>query len=356
MASLEIRQLQKYYGPSHVVKGVDLDVDAGEFVVILGPSGCGKSTLLRMVAGLEAVNSGTISINQTIVNDLEPRDRGCAMVFQNYALYPHMTVAENIGYALKISGVGRVERDKRIAAVASSLGLSDFLQRKPSQLSGGQRQRVAMGRAMIREPKIFLYDEPLSNLDAKLRISMRGEIRALHKRLNTTSLFVTHDQIEAMTLADRIVVMNAGQIEQIATPQELYHNPASLFVADFIGAPAFNLLSGIFDASEQKFVIDGVGSLAFLNDRYKSQVRRHVTLGFRAESAAISHHADGIPFTVLDIEDLGAIRHIHGQIGDQKVTVTSSHSVADIVRDQIFIQIEPSSAILFDPKSTRRLP
>ena len=232
MASLELQKVEKKFGHSHVVKGVDLGVERGEFVVILGPSGCGKSTLLRMVAGLEAITTGSILINDKIVNELEPRERGCAMVFQNYALYPHMSVAENIGYALKVAGLSKAERDQKIQKVAQTLGLTEFLTRKPSQLSGGQRQRVAMGRAMIREPAVFLYDEPLSNLDAKLRVSMRGEIRRLHQRLGTTSLFVTHDQVEAMTLADRIVVMNAGRIEQIATPHEIYNRPASLFVAD----------------------------------------------------------------------------------------------------------------------------
>ena len=218
MSNISIKQVRKSYAKNEVLHGVDLEINASEFVVILGPSGCGKSTLLRMVAGLESITSGEVSIGGTVVNKLEPRERGCAMVFQNYALYPHMTVADNIGYALKILGTPKLERLAKIQKVAETLNIADLLKRKPGQLSGGQRQRVAMGRAMIREPKIFLYDEPLSNLDAKLRVAMRLEIRKLQQRLGTTTLFVTHDQVEAMTLADRIVVMNKGTIEQVGTP------------------------------------------------------------------------------------------------------------------------------------------
>ena len=247
MAAVALKKVKKNYGTTTVVHGVDLEINAGEFVVILGPSGCGKSTLLRMIAGLEAITDGEIMIGSKRVNDLEPRDRGCAMVFQNYALYPHMTVAENIGYALKVAGISKVDRTTRIEAVADLLGLREFLNRKPMQLSGGQRQRVAMGRAMIREPDVFLYDEPLSNLDARLRVAMRIEIRKLHQRLGTTSLFVTHDQVEAMTLADRIVVMNKGVIEQVGSPDDVYHRPASIYVAGFVGAPGLNLLQAKID-------------------------------------------------------------------------------------------------------------
>ncbi|WP_348526026.1 sn-glycerol-3-phosphate ABC transporter ATP-binding protein UgpC, partial [Mesorhizobium sp.] len=244
MASITIRGVKKNYAKTQVVHGVDLDFASGEFVVILGPSGCGKSTLLRMIAGLEEISDGTIAIDGTVVNKLEPRERGCAMVFQNYALYPHMSVAQNIGYSLKVAGVPSAERTQRIQAVARVLELEHLLDRKPMALSGGQRQRVAMGRAMIREPKVFLFDEPLSNLDAKLRVQMRSEIRKLHRRLNATSVFVTHDQVEAMTLADRLVVMNGGRVEQVGTPAEVYGRPASRFVATFVGAPAMNMLEG----------------------------------------------------------------------------------------------------------------
>ena len=232
MASITIRDVKKSYGKSQVVHGVDLDIVSGEFVVILGPSGCGKSTLLRMIAGLEEISGGEIAIDGTVVNRLEPRERGCAMVFQNYALYPHMSVAQNIGYSLKVAGVPSAERTERIRAVARILELEPLLDRKPAALSGGQRQRVAMGRAMIREPKVFLFDEPLSNLDAKLRVQMRSEIRKLHRRLNATSVFVTHDQVEAMTLADRLVVMNGGRVEQVGTPGEIYKPPGQPFRGD----------------------------------------------------------------------------------------------------------------------------
>ncbi|RUW66684.1 ATP-binding cassette domain-containing protein, partial [Mesorhizobium sp. M4B.F.Ca.ET.049.02.1.2] len=222
MASITIRDVRKSYAKMQVVHGVNLDIASGEFVVILGPSGCGKSTLLRMIAGLEEISGGAIAIDGKVVNTLEPRERGCAMVFQNYALYPHMSVAQNIGYSLKVAGVPAAERAQRIQAVARILELEHLLDRKPMALSGGQRQRVAMGRAMIREPKVFLFDEPLSNLDAKLRVQMRSEIRKLHRRLSATSVFVTHDQVEAMTLADRLVVMNGGRVEQVGTPAEVY--------------------------------------------------------------------------------------------------------------------------------------
>ena len=244
MTEISIRGARKTYGRLEIVHGIDLDIGDGEFVVILGPSGCGKSTLLRMIAGLEEITGGEIAIGGRVVNRLEPRERGCAMVFQNYALYPHMTVAENIGYALKVAGVRGPERRARIAKVAETLGLTEHLDRKPAALSGGQRQRVAMGRAMIREPKVFLFDEPLSNLDAKLRVQMRVEIRRLHRRLKATSVFVTHDQIEAMTLADRLVVMNQGRIEQVGAPADVYRRPSSRFVAGFIGSPPMNFLDG----------------------------------------------------------------------------------------------------------------
>ncbi|MDP3895291.1 MAG: sn-glycerol-3-phosphate ABC transporter ATP-binding protein UgpC, partial [Mesorhizobium sp.] len=257
MASIDIRDVHKLYGRTPAVRGLDLFVEDGSFLVILGPSGCGKSTLLRMIAGLEDISAGEIAIDGRVVNDIEPGRRGCAMVFQNYALYPHMTVAENIGYALKVAGVSKVERGRRVSRVAAMLGLGDLLDRKPSQLSGGQRQRVAMGRAMVREPGIFLFDEPLSNLDAKLRIQMRLEIKRLHRELKTTSVFVTHDQVEAMTLADRLVVMNQGLIEQVGTPAEVYRRPTSRFVANFLGSPPMNFLPAQIDRRGRATVAGG---------------------------------------------------------------------------------------------------
>ncbi|HEY1287800.1 MAG TPA: sn-glycerol-3-phosphate ABC transporter ATP-binding protein UgpC [Burkholderiales bacterium] len=242
MASLSFRDVRKRYGELEVIHGVSTEVADGEFVVIVGPSGCGKSTLLRMVAGLEPITSGEIRIGSRVVNDLEPKDRDIAMVFQNYALYPHMTVYENMSYGLRIQRLSRLEIEQRVQKAAAILELKGLLQRKPRQLSGGQRQRVAMGRAIVREPAVFLFDEPLSNLDAKLRVQMRAELQSLHRRLGTTSLYVTHDQVEAMTLARRMIVMNAGRAEQIGAPLEVYARPATTFVAGFIGSPPMNLI------------------------------------------------------------------------------------------------------------------
>ncbi len=244
MAQVAIRDLRKSYGATQVIHGVDIDIADGELVVLVGPSGCGKSTLLRMIAGLEGISGGQIAIGETVVNNLPPAERDIAMVFQSYALYPHKTVAANMGFALKVAGVARTEVDRRVHDAAEILGLTDYLARYPRQLSGGQRQRVAMGRAIVRDPQVFLFDEPLSNLDAKLRLQMRTEIKELHQRLKTTTVFVTHDQIEAMTLADKIVVMQDGRIEQVGSPLELYDRPLNLFVATFIGAPSMNLLPG----------------------------------------------------------------------------------------------------------------
>ena len=248
MASIEFSDVRKSYGTNQVVHGISLKVVDGEFVVLVGPSGCGKSTLLRMVAGLEEITSGSIRIGDRIVNDLEPKDRDCAMVFQNYALYPHMSVYDNMAYGLKIRKLPKADIDKRVNAAAEILELEGLLTRKPRQLSGGQRQRVAMGRAIVREPAVFLFDEPLSNLDAKLRVQTRLEIQKLHRRLRTTSLYVTHDQVEAMTLAQRMIVMNAGRAEQVGTPDDVYSRPATTFVASFIGSPPMNLFEGRLDA------------------------------------------------------------------------------------------------------------
>src|SRR5882757_1253974 len=242
MATVEFRKLVKRYGELEVVHAIDLNIQDGEFIVLVGPSGCGKSTTLRMLAGLEDISDGEILIEGRVVNEIEPRDRDIAMVFQDYALYPHMSVYENMAFSLRYRKVPRKEIDARVRDAAETLGLTPYLQRRPKQLSGGQRQRVAMGRAIVRKPQVFLFDEPLSNLDAKLRGTMRLEMKKLHQQLGVTTVFVTHDQIEAMTLADRVVVMNGGDIEQVGTPDEVYHAPASLFVAGFIGAPTMNLI------------------------------------------------------------------------------------------------------------------
>jgi len=255
MASVSFREVRKRYGELEVIHGVSTEVADGEFVVIVGPSGCGKSTLLRMVAGLEPITAGEIRIGSRVVNDLEPKDRDIAMVFQNYALYPHMSVYDNMAYGLRIKGFSRAEIDARVQKAAGILELAPFLKRKPRELSGGQRQRVAMGRAIVREPAVFLFDEPLSNLDAKLRVQMRAELQSLHRRLGTTSLYVTHDQVEAMTLAHRMIVMNAGRAEQIGAPLEVYARPATTFVAGFIGSPPMNLIP---DTREGRRVLFGI--------------------------------------------------------------------------------------------------
>ncbi len=247
MASLALRNLVKSFDRTEVLHGISLDVKDGEFVVLVGPSGCGKSTTLRLIAGLEELTAGEIEIEGRVVNNLEPKDRNIAMVFQNYAIYPHMSVRKNIGFGLRTSKLSRAEKEARLLEVSGILDMNDLLDRKPSQLSGGQRQRVAIGRAMVRDPAVFLFDEPLSNLDAQLRTQMRLEIKKLHQRVGNTIIFVTHDQIEAMTMADRIVIMKDGRIQQVGTPSEVYHEPANIFVAQFIGAPSMNLLSGTAD-------------------------------------------------------------------------------------------------------------
>ena len=317
MSEIAIRGVRKSYGKLETVHGIDLSIPAGEFVVILGPSGCGKSTLLRMIAGLETITAGEIAIGGRVVNKLEPRERGCAMVFQNYALYPHMSVRDNIGYALKVAGVPKAERAKRVEATAESIGLGALLDRRPGELSGGQRQRVAMGRAIVREPKVFLFDEPLSNLDAKLRVQMRIEIRRLHERLKATSIFVTHDQTEAMTLADRLIVLNAGRVEQVGTPAEVYGRPASLFVAGFVGSPAMNLVEAEA-AGPDSVAIDGRAIRTELHGLVRGEP---VVMGFRAEDAVPGGAPDAFAIKVDFVEELGAQRLLHGRTGKTEVVV-----------------------------------
>ncbi|MDD8024150.1 MAG: sn-glycerol-3-phosphate ABC transporter ATP-binding protein UgpC, partial [Paracoccaceae bacterium] len=307
MADLLISQVSKLYaGGVRAVSDVTLDVRDGEFIVLVGPSGCGKSTLLRMVAGLEDISAGEIAIGGRVVNRLDPAERDIAMVFQNYALYPHMSVRENMAYGLKNRRMPRDEIAARVAEAAQMLELGPYLDRKPRMLSGGQRQRVAMGRAVVRQPAAFLFDEPLSNLDAKLRVSMRGEIRKLQKRLGTTALYVTHDQLEAMTLADRLVVLNGGQVEQVGSPLEVYHRPASTFVASFIGAPAMSLLDA--------HVIGGQLMLAGHTLARVAGPEGAVTLGLRAEDLRMVAPGQGVALQVDYIEELGAQRLVHGLV------------------------------------------
>jgi sn-glycerol 3-phosphate transport system ATP-binding protein len=355
MSEISISKVRKSFGRTEVVKGVDLSIAAGEFVVVLGPSGCGKSTLLRMIAGLEEITGGEIAIAGRVVNRLEPRARGCAMVFQNYALYPHMTVAENIGYALKVAGLGKAERLAKVRQIARTVGLEEYLDRRPSELSGGQRQRVAMGRAMIREPQVFLFDEPLSNLDAKLRVQMRIEIRKLHNRLGTTSIFVTHDQVEAMTLADRLVVMNAGCIEQIGTPEEVYRAPATRFVAGFIGAPAMNLLPakavgpGEIAIGELRLSLPGPCPGVTAGCGLVAGIRPEDCVP--ADAAAANTFWSEVDFC----EELGAARLLHGQVAGQDFVVQVPGGAGGLRNGRHAFAISPTSIHLFDAQSGLRI-
>jgi multiple sugar transport system ATP-binding protein len=326
MAAVSISAVRKSFGSTEVVHGVDVSIADGEFCVLVGPSGCGKSTLLRMIAGLEEISGGEVSIGGRVVNQMAPKERDIAMVFQNYAIYPHMTVYDNMAFSLKLAGMPVEEARQRVHDAAQILGLKDYLARYPRQLSGGQRQRVAMGRAIVRKPQVFLFDEPLSNLDAKLRVSMRTEIKALHQRLKTTSIYVTHDQIEAMTMADKIVVMNAGKVEQTGSPLELYDNPANLFVAGFIGSPAMNFLP-------------------------EKRNGRDVLVGMRPEHLEVS--ADGLFAEVVVVEPTGADTQIYCKVAGVDVTA--------VVRERHdfhpgeAIRLKPKLTYLFDPSSGERL-
>ncbi|MDS9466743.1 sn-glycerol-3-phosphate ABC transporter ATP-binding protein UgpC [Paracoccus sp. MBLB3053] len=346
MASVTIREVRKSYGAVEVMHGVSVDIDEGEFVVLVGPSGCGKSTLLRMLAGLEHITSGDIMIGERVVNDLPPKDRDIAMVFQNYALYPHLTVAENMGFSLKLKGTSRAEIEERVKPAAEILGLAHLLDRYPRQLSGGQRQRVAMGRAIVRDPQVFLFDEPLSNLDAKLRVSMRTEIKNLHHRLKTTTVYVTHDQIEAMTMADKIVVMHDGRVEQVGAPLELYDKPANLFVAGFIGSPAMNMIEGRAEAGS--FVASDGQRLPVP----KAPEGRKLIYGVRPEAITLG---GDIPLTIEVTEPTGAETYVVGRLGGQAVTCVFRERVTAGPDEVIHVAIDPTAVHLFDADSGVRL-
>ncbi|WP_146348473.1 sn-glycerol-3-phosphate import ATP-binding protein UgpC [Falsiphaeobacter marinintestinus] len=316
MASITLDSLTKSYGQTEVLHHIQGEIQHGEFIVIVGPSGCGKSTLLRMVAGLETVTSGQVSIGDKVINDLEPADRDIAMVFQNYALYPHMSVEQNMAYGLKIRKFPKAEIKRRVEQAADILEIRDYLKRKPRQLSGGQRQRVAMGRAIVRDPQVFLFDEPLSNLDAKLRVQMRLEIRKLQRRLGVTSIYVTHDQVEAMTLGDRLMVLNGGYVEQFGTPIEVYEKPASVFVAGFIGSPSMNFISA--QASKGQLTLPDGTTLAS-----NTSANGPVTLGMRPEH--LKQHGSGPIQLEVDLpEQLGATTLVHGRISGTELPITAS--------------------------------
>ena len=354
MADIAIRRVEKSYGKTPVVHGLDLDIRSGEFIVILGPSGCGKSTLLRMIAGLETISGGEIAIDGQVVNQLEPRERGCAMVFQNYALYPHMSVADNIGYSLKVAGVPKPQRRAQVEEVATSVGLETYLDRRPANLSGGQRQRVAMARAMIRKPRVFLFDEPLSNLDALLRVQMRAEIRRLHRKLGTTSVFVTHDQAEAMTLADRLVVMRSGHVEQVGTPAEVYGRPASRFVAGFIGSPPMNLVEGSVNV-DGAFVPASQPSTAVPLDR-RDLSGRKVLFGLRPEAVHLVPAGTGQTVAQVEfVEELGASRVVHLEWAGQQLFVLLSEPARFTPGAAAGLAIAPQDVHLFDVDSGQRL-
>jgi sn-glycerol 3-phosphate transport system ATP-binding protein len=353
MASISLRKVIKRYGSgagaNQVIHGVDAEIADGEFIVIVGPSGCGKSTLLRMVAGLEEISEGDIAIGDRVVNNLEPAQRDIAMVFQNYALYPHMTVYDNMAYGLKIAKVPKPEIETRVQKAAKILELSQLLQRKPRQLSGGQRQRVAMGRAIVRQPQVFLFDEPLSNLDAKLRAQTRLEIQKLHTELGVTSLFVTHDQVEAMTLAQRMIVMNGGRMEQIGTPEEVYARPASTFVAGFIGSPPMNLLHGRADGS-------GFGLTGQTLDLARPAPRNgSLILGVRPEHVRLSNQGNWA-LKVEMIEMLGAERLVYGRLGAALFTVRiAGTDPVPIVGQTVMVQVPAEHTHWFDEQTQQRV-
>ncbi|MEQ8584524.1 MAG: sn-glycerol-3-phosphate import ATP-binding protein UgpC [Thalassobaculaceae bacterium] len=356
MAELHLKGVQKIYQNGfHAIHGIDLDVADGEFIVLVGPSGCGKSTLLRMVAGLETISDGLVEIGGRPVNRLEPADRDIAMVFQNYALYPHMKVYDNMAYGLRNRGMAKDEIDRRVREAAGILELEPLLDRRPNQLSGGQRQRVAMGRAIVREPSVFLFDEPLSNLDAKLRVQMRVEIKRLQRRLAITSLYVTHDQVEAMTMADRLVVMNGGRAEQIGTPIELYNAPATTFVATFIGSPSMNLLEGTV-AADGASVALASGSSINLPDPRPDVAGRPVTVGVRPEHLTPAAGGTGMTLRLDLVEQLGADTLLHGHLDGDGRRLVTVRLAGHFAPGQDAVQVAATDAVhLFDPESGKRV-
>lgn len=352
MASVTIGQAQKYFGQTHIIKGVSIDINDGEFCVLIGPSGCGKSTLLRMIAGLEEISGGEIKIGATVVNNMPPKERDIAMVFQNYALYPHMTVRDNMGFSLMLAKKDRATIEDRVGKAADILGLKSLLDRYPRQLSGGQRQRVAMGRAIVRDPQVFLFDEPLSNLDAKLRVAMRTEIKELHQRLKTTSIYVTHDQIEAMTMADKIVVMRDGIVEQTGSPLELYDHPVNQFVAGFIGSPAMNFLPGIVKGGHVE--LEGGAKLPIPTNARASDGQK-VVYGTRPEHIELATGNEGIATEVVVVEPTGADTQVFTKLAGVEVTSVFRERHDFKPGASIRLKPDPVRAHLFDATTSLRL-
>ncbi len=349
MAEVTITNVRKVYpGNVEAVKGVSIDIPDGGFCVLVGPSGCGKSTLLRMVAGLETITSGECRIAGRVVNQIEPADRDIAMVFQNYALYPHMSVYDNMAYGLRNRGTPKAEIDARVQEAAKILGIESFLERRPRALSGGQRQRVAMGRAIVRKPQVFLFDEPLSNLDAKLRVQMRVEIKKLQRALGVTSIYVTHDQVEAMTLSDKLVVMNGGSIEQMGLPNEVYRRPASKFVATFIGSPPMNIAQGVVKGSGAVSLGDVVVPVSDMAADLKPGDA--VEVGLRPEDLAVRVE-DGLAMRVDFIEELGATQLFHGVLGNAALVVQAATGAVPSDSATLNLGIDPAKVHLFDPTS-----
>jgi multiple sugar transport system ATP-binding protein len=355
MASVSFQNIEKTFGTTKVIHGISFDIHDGEFMVLVGPSGCGKSTLLRMLAGLEEITAGTIAIDGKVVNDMESKDRDIAMVFQSYALYPHMTVADNMAFSLKLRKASPQTIQERVAKAARILNLDPYLQRYPRELSGGQRQRVAMGRAIVRDPKVFLFDEPLSNLDAKLRVAMRAEIKALHQRLKTTVVYVTHDQIEAMTMADRIVVMHDGYVEQIGEPLELYDHPNNLFVAQFIGSPAMNIVNGTLRRANGGAYVEAPGGVRWPVGHRAGGDGQAVAYGVRPEHLSLGGGGDAVPGEIIVVEPMGAETELLVKTGESEV-VLMTHGRPDVnPGDKIQLSIDPAMVHVFDQKTGARI-
>jgi sn-glycerol 3-phosphate transport system ATP-binding protein len=358
MADVSLKNIHKSFGKAEVIHGISCDIKDGEFIVILGPSGCGKSTVLRMIAGLEVITAGEIEINGKVVNQLEPAARDIAMVFQNYALYPHMTVYKNMAYGLKIRRMPKDEIDQRVRNAADILELTEFLDRKPRQLSGGQRQRVAMGRCIVREPRVFLFDEPLSNLDAKLRVQMRLEIRKLHEDLKITSVYVTHDQVEAMTLGDRLIVMDNGYAAQIGSPLDVYERPATKFVAGFIGSPAMNFIDVRLSADGKSAQLPGGVNLPLADGGVAAHGGKDAILGNRPEHFELAEEKQGVMHLRVDhVELLGADTLVHGHFGEDKKSLTLRlPDVQQIEKHTILpLVIPPPKLHLFERESGQRI-